>query len=134
MIKEFKEFAMKGSLVDTAIAFVMGVAFGTVSSTFINGIFMPLIGLVFQVGDLSKAKYVLKPVVLDALGKVVTEESAVMYGSFVGAVINFLIIAFIMFMVIKGITSMKKTEAPAAPAGPSSTDQLLMEIRDSLKK
>ena len=134
MVSEFKAFALKGSLIDTAVAFVMGVAFGSVSTTFINGLFMPLVGLVFQVGDLSKARYVLSPEVLDAAGKVGTPESAILYGAFIGAAINFLIIAFIMFMVVKGMNSMKKAEEPAAPAGPSSTDQLLMEIRDSLKK
>ena len=134
MVSEFKAFALKGSLIDTAVAFVMGVAFGSVSTTFINGLFMPLVGLVFQVGDLSKARYVLSPEVLDAAGKVATPESAILYGAFIGATINFLIIAFIMFMVVKGMNSMKKAEEPAAPAGPSSTDQLLMEIRDSLKK
>ena len=134
MVSEFKAFALKGSLIDTAVAFVMGVAFGSVSTTFINGLFMPLVGLVFQVGDLSKARYVLSPEVLDAAGKVATPESAILYGAFIGATINFLIIAFIMFMVVKGMNSMKKAEAPAAPAGPSSTDALLMQIRDALKK
>lgn len=134
MVSEFKAFALKGSLIDTAVAFVMGVAFGTVSTTFINGLFMPLVGLIFQVGDLSKAKFVLSPEVLDAAGKVITPESAILYGSFIGALINFLIIAFIMFMVVKGMNSLKKEEAPAPAPGPSSTDLLLAEIRDALKK
>src|SRR5438067_958557 len=134
MVSEFKAFALKGNLIDTSVAFVMGVAFGSVSTTFINGIFMPVVGLVFQVGDLSKAKYVLKPEVLNDAGKVVSPESAITYGAFIGALINFLIIAFIMFLIVKGMNSLKKAEVPAPPAGPTTTEVLLTEIRDSLKK
>lgn len=133
MLQEFKEFAMKGNLVDLAVGVVMGAAFGAVTNAFINGIFMPLVGLIFNVGDLSQAKLVLSQAVTDAAGKVTTPESAVMYGSFVGAIINFLIVAFVMFMVIKAMNKMKKEELVADP-GPSSTDALLMEIRDALKK
>jgi large conductance mechanosensitive channel len=133
MLKEFKEFALKGSLIDTAIAFVMGAAFAGVSTSFINGMFMPLVAMVFQVGDMSGMKLVLKDAVVDAAGKVTTPESAIMYGTFLGAVINFIIVAFIMFLVVKAMNKMKKEEPAAAPAI-SSTDALLMEIRDGLKK
>jgi large conductance mechanosensitive channel len=133
MLKEFKEFAMKGSLIDTAIAFVMGAAFAGVSTSFINGMFMPLVAMIFQVGDMSGMKLVLKDAVVDAAGKVTTPETAIMYGTFLGAVINFLIVAFIMFLVVKAMNKMKKEEPAAAPAI-SSTDALLMEIRDGLKK
>ncbi len=132
-IKEFKEFAMKGSLVDIAVAFVMGGAFGKVVSSFTDGIVSPLIGM-FGGGDLSKNMYVLKEAVMDASGKVVTEAVAVKWGDFLTAIINFIIVAFVMFLVIKAINKMKKKQEDAAPAGPSSTDALLMEIRDSLKK
>jgi|JI102314A1RNA_FD_contig_51_4395073_length_473_multi_1_in_0_out_0_1 large conductance mechanosensitive channel len=131
-IKEFKDFAMKGNLVDIAVAFVMGGAFGKVVTSFTEGIVSPLIGMIGG-ADLSKNMYVLKPAVLDAAGKVVTEAVALKYGDFLTAIINFIIVAFVMFLVIKGINSMKKKEE-AAPSAPSSTDQLLMEIRDSLKK
>jgi len=134
MFKEFKDFALKGNLIDTAVAFVMGAAFGIVTTTFINGIFMPLVGLIFQVGDLSQAKIILKPAILDAAGKIATPESAILYGSFIGATINFLIIAFVMFLVIKSIKP-KYTEKPKeATPKISTTDALLMEIRDNLKK
>lgn len=132
-IKEFKEFAMKGSLVDIAVAFVMGGAFGKVVSSFTDGIVSPLIGMLGG-GDLSKNMYVLKEAVMDASGKVVTEAVAVKWGDFLTAIINFIIVAFVMFLVIKAINRMKKKQAEAPPAGPSSTDALLMEIRDSLKK
>ncbi len=132
-IKEFKEFAMKGSLVDIAVAFVMGGAFGKVVSSFTDGIVSPLIGMIGG-ADLSKNMYVLKDAVLDASGKVVTEAVAIKWGDFLTAIINFIIVAFVMFLVIKAINRMKKKQEEAPPAGPSSTDALLMEIRDSLKK
>ena len=131
-IKEFKDFAMQGSLVDIAVAFVMGGAFGKVVSSFTDGIVSPLIGMVGG-SDLSKNMYVLKDAVMDASGKVVTEAVAIKWGDFLIAIINFIIVAFVMFLVIKGINKMKKKQEAVA-AGPSSTDALLMEIRDSLKK
>ena len=137
-IKEFKEFAMKGNLVDIAVAFVMGGAFGKVITSFTEGIVSPLIGMVGG-ADLSKNVFVLKEgikEVKDAAGAVITEgvaEVAVKWGDFLTSVINFIIVAFVMFLVIKAINKMKKKQEEA-PAGPSSTDALLMEIRDSLKK
>lgn len=131
-IKEFKEFAMKGSLVDIAVAFVMGAAFGKVISSFTDGIVSPLIGLIGG-ADLSKSVCVLKDAVMDAGGKVTTEAVVLRWGEFIAAIINFIIVALVMFMVIKAINKMKKKQEEA-PAGPSSTDALLMEIRDSLKK
>lgn len=138
-IKEFKEFAMKGSLVDIAVAFVMGGAFGKVVSSFTDGIVSPLIGMIGG-ADLSKNVFRLKDAVVevkDATGKVITEgaaEVALKWGEFLTAIINFIIVAFVMFLVIKAINRMKKKQEEAPPAGPSSTDALLMEIRDSLKK
>jgi large conductance mechanosensitive channel len=131
-IKEFKDFAMKGSLVDIAVAFVMGGAFGKVISSFTEGVVSPLIGMIGG-ADLTKNVWTLKDAVTDAAGKVTTEAVVVKYGDFLTAIINFIIVAFVMFLVIKGINSMKKKQEEA-PAAPSSTDALLMEIRDSLKK
>ena len=131
-IKEFKEFAMKGSLVDIAVAFVMGGAFGKVISSFTDGIVSPIIGMIGG-GDLSKNMYVLKEAVMDTSGKVVTEAVAIKWGEFLTTIINFIIVAFVMFLVIKAINKMKKKQEDA-PAGPTSTDALLTEIRDSLKK
>jgi large conductance mechanosensitive channel len=133
MLQEFKDFAMKGNLVDMAVGVVMGAAFGTVTKAFIDGIFMPIIGQIFQVGDLNKLKYVLSPEVKDNMGKIISPESAILYGDFMGALLNFVIIAFIMFLIIKGINRMRK-ETPAAPAEPSAQEVLLGEIRDLLKK
>ena len=137
-IKEFKEFAMKGSLVDIAVAFVMGGAFGKVITSFTEGIVSPLIGMIGG-ADLSKNVFVLKEgvkEVKDAAGVVISEgvaEVALKWGDFLTAIINFIIVAFVMFLVIKAINKMKKKQEEA-PAGPSTTDALLMEIRDSLKK
>ena len=131
-IKEFKDFAMKGNLVDIAVAFVMGGAFGKVVTSFTEGVVSPLIGMIGG-ADLSKNAWTLKEAVKDASGKITTEAVAVKYGDFLTAIINFIIVAFVMFLVIKAINSMKKKQ-DEAPAAPSSTDALLMEIRVSLKK
>lgn len=138
MMKEFKDFAVKGNLVDIAVAFVMGAAFGKIVTAFNEGIVMPLVGQLMGGYDLSNKTYVIKKAVAevtDASGVVSTavEEVAIKWGAFLTATIDFVIIAFVMFMVIKTINNLKKKEE-AAPSGPSSTDALLMEIRDALKK
>ncbi|MCF7559511.1 large-conductance mechanosensitive channel protein MscL [Sabulilitoribacter multivorans] len=133
MLKEFKEFAMKGNLVDIAVAFVMGAAFNKVVSSFTGGIVSPLIGLIFK-SDFKDQKLILTEGTLNDAGETVGEV-ALMWGDFLTNVIDFIIVAFVMFMVIKGVNSMKKKEEPApeAPKGPSQED-LLAEIRDLLKK
>ena len=134
MLKEFKDFAMKGNLVDIAVGFVMGAAFKQVVTSFTGGIVSPLIGLVFK-ADFKNLKYIAKEGVADATGKI-TGEVAILYGEFLTNVIDFIIVAFVMFVIIKGINATKKkeeTSAPAAPAGPSQED-LLAEIRDLLAK
>lgn len=134
MWKEFKEFAFKGNLIDIAIGLAMAAAFGKVTDGFVDGVFMPIIGKLFQLGDLTEWKIVLTPASMGVDG-VEIAESAITYGSFISAVINFLIIAWVMFMIIKGISKMKATEEEVAtePEGPSQED-LLTEIRDLLKK
>ena len=131
-MKEFRDFAMKGNLVDIAVAFVMGGAFGKVVSSLTDKIISPLIGMVGGT-DLTKYGLTLKEAETDAAGKVVKEAVVLGYGDFLTALINFIIVAFVMFVVIKAINSMKKKQEEA-PAAPSSTDQLLGEIRDLLKK
>lgn len=133
MLKEFKEFAMKGNLVDIAVAFVMGAAFNKVVASFTGGIVSPLIGLIFK-SDFNDLKYVITPGTLDEAGNL-TDEIAVLYGEFLTNVIDFIIVAFVMFLIIKGINRMKKKEEPApeAPKGPTQ-EELLAEIRDLLKK
>ncbi len=135
MMKEFKEFAMKGNLVDMAIAFVMGGAFGKVVSAFIDGMVMPAVGMLTGGVNFDDKVVVLKEASKDEAGKEIAAV-VVKYGHFITVAVEFTIIAFVMFMVIKAINKMKKkeAEAPAAPAEPSSTDKLLAEIRDALKK
>ena len=134
MLKEFKDFAMKGNLIDIAVGFVMGAAFKQVVTSFTGGIVSPLIGLLFN-ADFKDMKLIVKEGVADAAGAV-SGEVAVLYGDFLTNVIDFIIVAFVMFMIVKGINKMKKKEeaAPApAPSGPSQED-LLAEIRDLLAK
>ncbi|PCI08631.1 MAG: large conductance mechanosensitive channel protein MscL [Flavobacteriaceae bacterium] len=131
MLKEFKDFAMKGNLVDIAVGFVMGAAFKSVVTSFTGGIVSPLIGLLFN-SDFKDMKYIVREGIADAEGKI-TGQVAVLWGDFLTNVIDFVIVAFVMFMIIKAINKTKKPEAPAAPSGPSDND-LLKEIRDALKK
>lgn len=141
MIKEFKEFAMKGNLVDIAVAFVMGAAFGKVVTSFTTDIIAPLIGLLGG-KDLSKNAWVIKEgakEVKDAAGKIViaaVPEVSVKWGAFLTATLDFILVAFVMFLIIKGINALKKKqEKPTVLViEHSSTDKLLMEIRDAVRK
>ncbi|MEO0570677.1 MAG: large-conductance mechanosensitive channel protein MscL [Bacteroidota bacterium] len=133
MLKEFKEFAMKGNLVDIAVGFVMGAAFKEVVTSFTGGIVSPLIGLIFD-SDFKSLRMKLKDGVANDAGEMVGEVY-LEYGTFLTNVIDFIIVAFVMFLVVKGVNKLKKKEeeAPAEPAGPT-TEELLAEIRDALKK
>ena len=131
MLKEFKEFALKGNLVDIAIGFVMGVAFKQVVTSFTAGIVSPLIGLVFK-ADFKDLKWIAREA--DTSSNI--SEVAVLYGDFITNIIDFIIVAFVMFIIIKGINATKKKEAPEAPAVPTgpTQEELLAEIRDLLAK
>ena len=133
MLKEFKEFAMKGNLVDIAVGFVMGAAFNKIVTSFTGGIVSPLVGLIFQ-SDFKDLKYVLQEGTANETGEIVGEV-AVLYGDFLTNLIDFIIVAAVMFMMIKAINRMKKKEvpAPAVPKGPSQ-EELLIQIRDLLAK
>jgi large conductance mechanosensitive channel len=123
MISEFKQFAMKGNVVDLAIGVIIGGAFGKIVSSFIEDVITPLLlKPALEAANLSKIEE------LTALG-------GVKYGLFISAVINFVIVAFVLFLLIKGMNAAKKKEeaAPAAPAGPTQ-EELLIQIRDLLKK
>lgn len=124
---------MKGNLVDIAVGFVMGAAFNKVVASFTGGIVSPLIGLLFD-SNFNDLKYILKEGAMNEAGEKVGEV-ALLYGEFLTSVIDFVIVAFVMFLIVKGVNNMKKKEeaAPVAPAGPT-TEELLMEIRDALKK
>lgn len=137
MIKEFKEFALKGNFVDMAVGIVIGAAFTSIVKSLVDDVIMPLVGLVTGGVDFSNLFAVLKAPegatfsTLDAA----KEAGAVTinYGLFINALITFVIVAFVLFMIIKGMNAAKKAEEEA-PAAPSDEVQLLTEIRDSLKK
>lgn len=137
MFKEFKEFALKGNLVDMAIAFVMGGAFGKLVSSFIDGIVMPVVGKITSGVDFKSLKYVLSEAELDPSGKIISPEAAIRYGEFITIAIDFTLVAFCMFLLIKFINKTKRMKeqapSPTVPE-PSAEQKLLTEIRDLLKK
>lgn len=136
MFNEFKEFAMKGNLVDMAVGFVMGGAFATVVTAFIQGVFLPALSPVLGGLDFGSWAYQVSPAVLGEDGRVITEAVSIKIGEFVSATISFLIVAFVMFLIIKGMNKMQKqAEAePEAPAEPPRQEVLLEEIRNLLAK
>lgn len=136
MFKEFKEFAMKGNLIDMAVAFVMGAAFSKVVTGFIDGMVMPIVGKIVSGVDFKSLTFVLTEAKFDATGKIVAAEASVKYGEFITILIDFLLVALFMFMLIKSMNKFKKNEeeAPAQPTEPTADQQLLTEIRDLLKK
>lgn len=137
-IEEFKAFAMRGNVIDMAVGVVIGGAFGKITTSLVNDIIMPLISMLTGGIDFSAWKWVLKEAVLDASGAVATPEVAVNFGNLIAVVLDFLIIAFVIFCMIKFLNKLhKKEEAPAeepAPPEPSAEEKLLMEIRDLLKE
>jgi len=136
MLKEFKSFAMKGNLVDMAVAFIMGAAFGKLVSAFIDGLVMPVVGKITAGVDFQSLKYVMSEAKLDEAGNIIAAEAAIKYGEFITVAIDFTIVAFVIFLVVKSMNKMKRKEeaAPAAPAAPTKEEVLLTEIRDLLKK
>jgi large conductance mechanosensitive channel len=140
LIKEFKEFAMRGNVVDLAVGVIIGAAFGKVVTSMVNDVLMPPIGKMMggvNFGDLFISLDAAKTQGINSLVKAKETGAAVIaYGSFLNTIIDFTIVAFCIFMVIKGMNSLKKKPAPAAPAAPpepTKEEKLLMEIRDVLK-
>lgn len=130
-LKEFKEFAMRGSVVDLAVGVVIGGAFGKIVTSMVDDIIMPPIGYLTGGIDFSQMRYVIQSGD-EASG---VAEVAITYGNFINVIIQFIIVAFCIFLVIKGINSLKRKEeaAPAAPPAPSNQEVLLTEIRDLLR-
>jgi len=129
MVKEFKEFALKGNVMDLAVAVIIGTAFGKIVTSLVNDLLMPVIGILLGGVSFTNFKYVITP----ASGEIA--EVAIRYGAFIQSMVDFLIIAFSIFMVIKLITARKKKEpaVETAPPVPSNEELLLIEIRDLLK-
>jgi len=137
LVKEFKEFAMRGNVVDMAVGIIIGGAFGKIVSSVVADVIMPPIGLLLGGVKFTDLKIILKDPVLDAAGAITTQAVAINYGNFIQTTVDFLIIAFAIFMMIKAMNSMKKkdvapVEEPAPPA-PTKEEVLLAEIRDILK-
>ena len=134
MISEFKDFAMKGSMLDMAVGIIMGGAFGTVIKSLIEDVIMPVVGHFSGGLDFSNMKIVLTPAQTDASGAIIEGTGAAIgYGSFINAVIAFAILAYVLFIMIKGMNKAKKAEEEA-PAAPPANEVLLAEIRDLLAK
>ncbi len=136
ILQEFKQFAMKGNVVDMAVGIIIGGAFGKIVSSVVNDILMPPIGILLGGVNFSDLRLVLMDSITDSAGSIVKEAVTLNYGQFIQTTIDFLIIAAAIFILIKGMNRMKKKEeaAPAAPPEPTLQEKLLMEIRDSLKK
>lgn len=136
MLSKFKEFAVRGNVIDLAVGIVIGAAFGNIVNSLVADIIMPPLGYLIQGVDFTSFKIVLKEAEIDLTGKVVKEGVSINYGKFAQTVLNFVIIAFAIFLLVKGITSLKKKEAPKQQASPIKTDEVILlgEIRDLLKK
>src|SRR5688572_4131866 len=131
MVAEFREFAVRGNVVDLAVGVVIGAAFGRIVTALVDGIVMPLVGMAVGGVDFGDLAVVLKPATVDAAG---AEVPAVLlqYGLFLQTIVDFVIVAFVIFLVVKAINRLRRQEE-AAPAAPSAEVVLLTEIRDSLK-
>jgi large conductance mechanosensitive channel len=130
MLKEFKEFAIKGNVVDMAVGIIIGAAFGKIVSSLVSDVIMPPIGVLLGGVDFAKLSLIVKEATETA------EAVKINYGAFLNTIIDFIIIAFVIFMVIKAINNLKRKEEekPAPPSVPSKQETLLAEIRDLLKK
>ena len=138
--EEFKAFAMRGNVVDMAVGVVIGGAFGKITTSIVNDIIMPLISILTGGVDFTEWKWVLKEAVLDAEGVVTSAEVAVKYGSTIAIILDFIIIAFAVFCLVKGLNALhRKKEEPSPEPEPEpvppapTTEELLAEIRDLLK-
>lgn len=130
MMSEFKSFAMKGNVMDMAVGIIMGGAFGKIVASFVNDVLMPPIGMLLGGVDFTNLSVTMKQATVDA------PAVTLKYGTFIQTVVDFLIIAFSIFIMVKWMNSMKKkeAEAPAAPPAPTKEEVLLTEIRDLLRK
>lgn len=135
MLKEFKDFILTGNVIDFAVAVILAGAVGLVVNGFVGDIMMPIVGHFAGGIDFADMKVVLDEAVLAADGSVEKPENAIMWGKWVNAIINLIIVGFVLFMIVKAYNKTKKKEEPApeAPAGPTQ-EELLAEIRDLLKK
>lgn len=133
MLEEFKKFALKGNVVDLAVGVIIGASFGKIVTSLVEQVVMPPIGLLLGDVDFSKLKWVLAP---EDPATEAVEEVAIQYGAFINTLIQFVIVAFVIFLMVKFINRLRREQAAApetAPAAPTATEALLAEIRDELK-
>ncbi len=133
MLKEFKKFIMTVNVIDLAVAVILAGAVGLVVNGFVSDIMMPIVGHFSGGVDFADMKHVLSPAVVAADGSVTTPENAIMYGKWVNAIINLIVVGFVLFIIVKAYNKTKTPPEAPAPSGPSDND-LLTEIRDLLKK
>ena len=129
LLTEFREFAARGNVVDLAVGVIIGASFGKIVTSLVDQIIMPPIGLLLGRVDFSKLEWVLVP---ENPATEAVEKVAIQYGAFINTLIQFLIVAFVVFLVVKGINKLRR-EQPAEVAAPTATEALLAEIRDKLK-
>ena len=129
MLKEFQEFIARGNVIDLAVGVIIGAAFGKIVDSLVNQVIMPPIGLALGGVDFSKMETVLRA---DNPATQEIEKVAIQYGAFINTLIQFLIVAFVIFLVVKAVNRMRR-EAPAEPAAPTTSETLLMEIRDAVR-
>ena len=120
MLREFRDFALKGNVIDLAVAVIIGIAFGAVVLSLVNDIIMPIVGVLLGGVDFASLS-------------IQVGSATIAYGKFIQAIVNFLIIAFVLFLIVKAANRMRKPEAAPEPPGPSAEETLLTEIRDLLK-
>ena len=141
LIQEFKEFIMRGNVIDMAVGVIIATAFGKITTSLVNDVFMPAIGMLIGGIDLAQLNIVLKPAVLDEAGAVLTEAVTLGIGTFLTTIIDFILVAFCVFVFVKVIAKMQnlrkqeeEAAEEAAPPEPSNEEKLLTEIRDLLKE
>jgi len=136
LVHEFKEFISRGNVIDLAVGVIIGGAFGQITTSLVKDVVMPPIGYFTSGLDFSSIKYVLQPAVIGPDAKVLKPEVAIGYGIFFNTLINFLIVSFVIFWVVKSVNILKRHEAekPADPPVPSPQEKLLIEIRDLLAR
>ncbi len=132
MIAEFKDFISRGNVIDLAVGVIIGASFGKIVTSLVEEVVMPPIGLLLGKVDFSRLKWVLSP---ENPATEAVEEVAIQYGAFINTLIQFAIVAFVIFLMVKSINRMRREKAaePAPPAAPTPTEALLVEIRDALK-
>ena len=134
-IQEFKQFASKGNVVDLAVGIIIGAAFGKIVSSLVQDVIMPPLGILIGGVDFTDLSIVLKPDVINDAGQIIAQKVTLNYGKFVQTLFDFLIVAFAVFLLIKGINRLnRKKEAEVVTPTPSTTENLLSEIRDLLKE